>query len=147
MKPTNGQNKIINNMTTMNTEIISEACEQSVTASLPFPEVVKRLAEAGVESYYADLVQLQKTYYAPSGETFVARLKTPRLETVAEEFDAEKVKETLRDIQQRKISYVEFLRRIVAAGTLAYTVHIRGRRAIYLGRLGDFHVEHFPSAK
>jgi uncharacterized protein YbcV (DUF1398 family) len=131
----------------MNTEIIKEACEQSITTSLPFPEVVKRLAEAGVESYYADLNQLQKIYYAPCGESFTAHLKTQPLGIVAEQFDAVTVKETIRDIQQRKISYVEFLRRIVAAGTFAYTVHIRGRRAIYMGRTGDFHVEHFPSNK
>jgi uncharacterized protein YbcV (DUF1398 family) len=131
----------------MKTQIIHETGKQSITSNLPFPEAVKRFAEAGVESYYADLVQLQKTYYAPDGATCVSLMEMPPVGPVAEQFDAAKVKEAVSAIQQGKISYVEFLRRIVAGGTFAYTVHIRGRRAIYLGRTGDLHVEPFPSAK
>jgi uncharacterized protein YbcV (DUF1398 family) len=130
----------------MNTEIIKDTCEKSFTENVPFPEVLKRLAEAGVESYYADLNQLQKFYYAPCGETFVARLKTQPLGTATEQFDANAVKQALQDIREKKIGYAEFLQQIVAAGTLAYTVHLRGRRALYIGRTGDFHVEHFPPA-
>jgi uncharacterized protein YbcV (DUF1398 family) len=74
-------------------------------------------------------------------------MEMPPLGAVAEQFDDAKVKEAVRAIQQGKIGYVEFLRRIVAGGTFAYTVHIRRQRTIYLGRTGDFHVEHFPSAK
>lgn len=131
----------------MKTEIIKDACEKSITENAPFPEVVKWLAEAGVESYYADLNQLQKIYYAPTGETFVTHLKTQSLGTVPEQFNADAVKNALQDIRAKKIGYVGFLREIVAAGTLFYTVHIRGRRALYVGRFGDFHVEHFPTAK
>jgi uncharacterized protein YbcV (DUF1398 family) len=131
----------------MKTETIQNACEKSFTENMPFPEVIKRLAEAGVESYYADLNQLQKIYYAPCGETFVAHLKTQPLGTVAEQFDANAVKQALQDIREKKIGYAEFLRRIVAAGTRYYTVHIQGRRALYVGRFGDFHVEHFPPGK
>ena len=42
----------------MKTEIIKDACEKSFTKNMPFPEVIKRLAEACVESYYADLNRL-----------------------------------------------------------------------------------------
>jgi uncharacterized protein YbcV (DUF1398 family) len=128
----------------MNTEIIHEVCKQSVANSLPFPDVVRRLTEAGVESYYADLIQLQKTYYAPNGEVCLSRLETEPLGPVGEQFDSAKVQEALKAIQRGIITYVEFLRWLVAAGTFAYTVHIRGRRALYLGRAGDFHVENFP---
>ncbi|BFU92997.1 MAG: hypothetical protein NTAFB01_41840 [Nitrospira sp.] len=131
----------------MQTEIIKDACEKSVTKNMPFPEVIKQLAEAGVESYYADLNQLQKIYYASNGKAFVVDLKTQPLGMVAEQFDANAVKQALQDIREKKIGYTEFLRQIVAAGTLFYTVHIRGRRVLYVGRFGDFHVEHFPAAK
>ena len=113
----------------------------------PFPEAVRRLTEAGVESYFVDLNRLRKICYAPCGETFVTELETQPLGTVADEFDAAKVKQAIEDSRERKIGYVEFLRRIVAAGAFAYTVHIRGRRAIYLGRTGDMHIEHFPAGK
>ena len=101
----------------MKTEIIKDACDKSVKESQPFPEVTRRLAEAGVERYFAELNRLRKIYYAPCGETFVTQLETQPLGTVAEEFDAAKVKQAIEDSRERKISYVEFLRRIVAAGT------------------------------
>lgn len=131
----------------MKTEIIKDACQKSVKENQPFPEAVRRLTEAGVESYFADLNRLWKIYYAPCGETFVAQLETQPLGTVADEFDGAKVKQAIEDSREKKIGYLEFLRRIVAAGTFAYTVHIRGRRAIYLGRTGDMHIEHFPAGK
>jgi uncharacterized protein YbcV (DUF1398 family) len=128
----------------MNTEIIHETCKQSVANSLPFPDVVRRLTEAGVESYYADLIQLQETYYAANGEVCVSRLETEPLGSVGEHFSSAKVQEALKGIQRGIITHVEFLRWLVAAGTFAYTVHIRGQKALYLGRAGDFHVENFP---
>lgn len=130
----------------MNTEIINETCKQSVANSLPFPDVVTRLTEAGVESYYADLVQLQKTYYAANGEVCVSRLETDPLGPVGEHFNSAQVQEALKAIQRGIITYVEFLRWLAAAGTFAYTVHIRGRKALYLGRAGDLHVENFPQS-
>ena len=130
----------------MNTEIIHEASKQSVANSLPFPDVVSRLIEAGVESYYADLIQLQTTYYAANGEVCLSRLETEPLGPVGEHFNSAKVQEALKAIQRGIITYVEFLRWLVAAGTFAYTVHIRGRKALYLGRTGDLHVENFPQS-
>jgi hypothetical protein len=52
-----------------------------------------------------------------------------------------------RVAEVRNVAAVEFLRRIVGAGTFAYTVHIRGRKAIYLGRTGDLHVDIFRQKK
>jgi uncharacterized protein YbcV (DUF1398 family) len=117
----------------MNTEIIHDTCQQSVTNNLPFPDVLRRLHRAGVERYWADLVQRQKTYYSASGEVCVSPLKTESLGVVAERFDAQEIQ--------------KFLRGIVAAGTFAYTVHTGGRRAVYLGRAGDIHIEPFPPEK
>ena len=37
------------------------------------------------------------------------------------------------------------LRRVMAAGTTSYSVYLNGRKAIYFGRNGDFHVEPFPA--
>lgn len=129
----------------MNIEVIKRTCDESIANNLPFPEVLKQLGEAEVESYFTDLCQREKTYYASSGHAIVTPMNTEPLGAVAEQFDAPAVKLAILDIQQRKTGYVEFLKRIVAAGTFAYTVHLRGKRAIYLGRTGDFHIEHFPA--
>ena len=45
-----------------NTDTIAD-CMKASFANTPFPEVVARLAGAGVRSYTADLVKVRKTYY------------------------------------------------------------------------------------
>ena len=134
----------LNAINDKNIEVIKRTSDQSITSNLPFPEVLKRLGEAQVESYFTDLCQREKTYYASSGEAIVTQMNTEPLGVVAEQFDGPAVKLAISDIQQRKTGYVDFLKRIVAAGTFAYTVRLRGKRAIYLGRTGDLHIEHFP---
>jgi hypothetical protein len=35
----------------------------------------------------------------------------------------------------------------MAAGTTGYWVFLAGRKVIYFGRKGDFHIEEFPGSK
>ena len=62
------------------------------------------------------------------------------------QLDAAAVAATIKDIQQGRIKYREFLRRIMEAGCSHYEVFITGRQAIYLGRDGSQHIERFPQA-
>lgn len=138
----------------MNQAVINtmEACTAgSLDGTMTFPEVVRRLAAAGVESYHADLFRLEKTYAMPDGETHVVRFTDlapdalPAAE-VGRTFSADAVKAALLAVQGQAIDYRTFLARIMAAGTAAYSVHIAGRRAVYIGRHGDLYVEPFPPA-
>jgi uncharacterized protein YbcV (DUF1398 family) len=52
----------------------------------------------------------------------------------------------IRASQRGEIIYPEFLRRACAAGVVNYTVHLHGRKAIYLSRLGDIYIEPFPNS-
>ncbi len=131
----------------MNRDMISESTKLSLEGKIRFPDVVKRCLENGCERYYADLVAQECVYYAANGENFRGKLPIPDAPAVADGFSAETVQATIRDVQQQKIGYVEFLHRVMRAGCASYTVHIRGRRAVYTGRDGDFHVEKFPDAK
>jgi uncharacterized protein YbcV (DUF1398 family) len=114
---------------------------------MTFPETVQRLLADNVERYRADLVRLEKTYYAPDGQTHVVPLPLAGGPAIAGDFSIAGVKEALLAIQGKKIDYPEFLRRIMAAGTTSYSVYLLGRKAIYVGRAGDFHVEQFPGSK
>ncbi|HEY5311597.1 MAG TPA: hypothetical protein VIK18_03730 [Pirellulales bacterium] len=114
---------------------------------MTFPETVMRLIADGVERYRADLVRLEKTYYAPDGQTHIERMPLADGPTIAEHFSMSGVKDALMAIQTRNIDYPEFLRQIMAAGTTSYSVFLLGKKAIYTGRQGDFHVEHFPGSK
>lgn len=115
----------------------------SFDGSLKFPQIIQILMEEGVESYQVDLVQNQKTFYFPTGKAQVEKFDYQG-PAIALEFSAEKVVAAIRASQAGKISYPEFLNEILKAGVTQYTVYLQGRRAIYFGRLGDFHVEHFP---
>ena len=46
----------------MNTEIITEAARATISGDIPFPEIVRRLIETGVEYYHVDYVALRMTY-------------------------------------------------------------------------------------
>ena len=67
--------------------------------------------------------------------------------SIAEAFDKDRVAASVRAIQQGQIGYADFLGKIMAAGCARYEVFIGGRKAMYFGRDGEFHTEHFPTPR
>jgi uncharacterized protein YbcV (DUF1398 family) len=130
----------------MNTEVMHMTTEASEAGKLRFPEVVKALSEAGVESYHSDLISGVKTFYMPNGETYEERL-TMKPQEIAAKFSTSALVDAIRAAQKDEIRYPEFLKRATAAGAAAYRVFITGQRAVYIGRKGEIHVEEFPQAK
>lgn len=124
-----------------------EACSRgSEDNSLNFPQQLMKLAEGGVEGYYADLRRSVRIYYLPNGESIevaAAEAGAP----VAEKFDATRVEGAVRQSQASTQTYKDFCRKIVAAGCSGYIVSLLGRRVIYFGRTAETYVEHFPAAK
>lgn len=127
------------------TKIVEDCAQGSLAGTLTFPEVVGRLAAIGVERYHADYSREEITYYWVNGDSHVVKLPHPP-ETIAQEFSAAGVAAAVRQSQQGEHTYVDFLRKTMAAGCVGYFVQITGRQAIYFGRLGDSHVEKFPPA-
>ena len=130
----------------MNTQLMQDTLHQSEAGNFTFPQVVAALAGAGVESYRADLITAQDIFYLPDGRTHVEPMTLPSV-LIAEEFSAADVQAAIRDAQVDTIRYPEFLKRAMAAGAAAYQVFITGRKVIYFGRKGDFHIELFPASK
>jgi uncharacterized protein YbcV (DUF1398 family) len=128
----------------MDVSILYECALQSIAGMMSFPEVVKKLNAAGVESYYADLLRHQNIYYFTTGESHVINysLNTP---PVPDTFEEDKVAAAVQTVQNNQISYREFLNRIMAAGAQGYFVFLKGEKVIYLSRKGDHHVEEFPN--
>ena len=127
-------------------EVVRECTVGSDEERVTFPEVVGKLMEAGVERYHADLIRAEKTYYMPDGdsETVAAAAVATR---PASAFSAAGVDAAVRAIQAEAITYKEFCEQIATAGCVGYFVSLPGRRAVYYGRTGENHVEHFPGAK
>jgi uncharacterized protein YbcV (DUF1398 family) len=120
-----------------------ECTRGSDEGRLSFPEVVRKLAEAGVERYHTDLVRAEKVYYQPKGDYCVTACAAIK-EEPAGEFSAAGVEMAIRAVQRGAIQYIEFCRNILAAGCVGYIVSLTGRRVVYYGRTGDTHIEPFP---
>jgi len=130
----------------MNIEVISNALAGSLAGTNAFSDVVRILTTEGVESYRADLVRLEETFYMPDGTTHVEKMDFPA-RGIGERFSAAEVVSAIRAGQAGESKYREFLNRVMDAGTTSYVVYLSGKKAIYFGRKGEFHVEEFPRAK
>lgn len=124
---------------------IESTVRASLAAEIAFPEVIRRLAEVGVERYHCDYSRQEITYYLASGESHVVAASHDAHPTGLE-FQAEEVAAAVRRSQRGEHTYRDFVRETMAAGCVGYFVQITGRQVIYFGRNGDSHVEHFPPA-
>src|SRR5580693_5051870 len=114
----------------MNIEVISNALAGSPAGTNAFPDVVRILTAEGVESYRADLVRLEETFYVPDGTTHVEKVDFPA-RGIGEHFYADQVVSAIRASQAGKSKYPEFLNRVMDAGTTSYVVYLSGGKAIY----------------
>jgi uncharacterized protein YbcV (DUF1398 family) len=132
----------------MNTDAMREALEGSQAGRLTFGQVLGILSKAGIESYRVDLMRGEDTFYLPNGDTHVEKMKpAPVNSTIAANFSQPGVVAAIRAAQADQIRYPEFLKLAMAAGTAAYQVFLTGKKVIYFGRQGEFHVEEFPRPK
>lgn len=130
----------------MNTHIITEAARATLAGTMPFPEIVSRLMEAGVEYYHVDYVTLRKTFYTAGGDAVVTPITYEGLPEVARDFDTAALRAAILDSQQHGQHYRDFTRRAMEAGVQGYMAFLRGQRVTYWGRGGDQHTEWFPGA-
>ena len=130
----------------MNTKVMHEVMTETQAGKLIFPEVVRRLIGIGVESYFVDLATGNETFYMSDGTTHREAM-TLALDPVAEEFTSSELVAAIRGAQADTIRYPEFMKRSAAAGVVAYWSFLTGRKVIYFGRKGEFHVEEFLQAK
>lgn len=129
----------------MDHAVLRDCLTQAFAGTITFPETVERMLETGVERYEVDLTRLEKIHYGVDGATQREPIPLNDTPTVPTAFSAEKVQTAIEASRRGEIAYPEFLRWVMAAGTASYSVYLNGRKAIYFGRNGDFHVEPFPS--
>ncbi len=130
----------------MNIAVIQEIMYQSLAGTITFPQVVGKLLNEGIEAYHVDLILGENRYYQANGEAHVE--PTPFEHSIAAQtFSSIEVAFAIKSIQIGQIDYQEFLRKILAAGTVYYIAYLSGRKVIYFGRNGDLHIEPFSTAK
>ena len=113
---------------------------------LPFPQTVERLVRLGVERYHVDYVAQTITAYV-GHDVDVAQVATLATIEGASSWNAETIKESLRQVQSGSISYGEFSKGIIDGGVTNYWAYLAGKRVVYMGQYGDIHVEWFPGQK
>lgn len=128
---------------------IAQTClNASLEGTLSFPEIVRKLIEAGYESYTVDFRQGRTTYFLASGES--VELPTPSLRgDVAAAFEKKSIEAAIGEAQSGApgYTYAGFCRKVRAAGCAGYMVSFLGRRAVYYGRTCETHVELFPQSQ
>jgi uncharacterized protein YbcV (DUF1398 family) len=123
---------------------LRDCARASLAGEIEFPEVVRRMTQAGVERYHADYSRQEITYYAADGESLV--VPSPHAsQPTGDAFDAAEIEAAVRASQRGEHRYPDFVRKTMAAGCVGYFVQITGRQAIYFGRRGESHVERFPA--
>ena len=127
----------------MSRQVIHELAIATQQGSMTFPQVVKGLLEAGVESYLVDFASKQKTHYLADGTTHsVPMILDPG--PIAAEFNGAGLLEAIRGAQADTVRYPEFVKRSTAAGVIGYWAFLTGKRVTYFGRKGEQHIEEFP---
>jgi uncharacterized protein YbcV (DUF1398 family) len=125
---------------------IAESCVRAAESnSMTFPEIVGKLMQAGFESYGIDFRRATATYYLPDGESVVVPTHRHHM-PVADSLNVAALKAAIREAQESApdYTYFGFCEKVMAAGCSGYVVSFSGRRAVYLGRTAETHVEHFP---
>ncbi len=130
----------------MDTKVIHEVLAETQAGKLVFPEVVRRLLEIGVESYFCDLAAGTETFYMRDGKTHIEKMILA-MAPIAEDFSLPGLIAAIRGAQADTIRYPEFAKRSAAAGVIGYWAFLTGRKVIYFGRKGEAHTEDFPGAK
>jgi uncharacterized protein YbcV (DUF1398 family) len=127
----------------MSKQVILELAIATQQGKITFPQVVKGLLEAGVESYLVDFATMQKVRYLTDGTT---RTVPMILEAgpIAAEFNGAGLVAAIRGSQADAMRYPEFVKRSTAAGVIGYWAFLTGKKVIYFGRKGEQHIEEFP---
>ena len=124
-------------------ETIEKCAHDSHAGVLTFPEVLGRLAEVGVESYFADYRDQSTIYYLSNNKTVRIPMGMPDVD-IPGFFNKDGVVSAIRGAQSDKVRYPEFLKLTMSAGCVGYIVWIAGKHVSYYGRRGEAHIEHFP---
>ncbi len=130
----------------MSKRIIHELATATQQGKLTFPQVVKGLLEAGVDSYLVDFAAKRKTHYLADGTTHAVHMIVDP-GPIAPEFDSAGLVAAIRGAQADTVRYPEFVKRSTASGVIGYWAFLAGKRVIYFGRKGEQHIEEFPKPR
>lgn len=121
-----------------------ELLKQAYATARNYPDLAQKLVDAGIGSYTVEVSSNIILYRLAEGETFLhASTTAPR--TIANNFDEAATIQAIRDNQQGKTDYPQFMSDIAQAGVRFYDAILTGanKRVIYVG-IGGYYDEKIP---
>jgi uncharacterized protein YbcV (DUF1398 family) len=104
-----------------------------------YPELVKKLIDAGVQSYTVDIATSAILYRLKDGENILhTEINVPR--EIVTPFSEQETVQAIRDNQQGKSDYPGFINAIAKAGVRFYEATLNGdnKRVTYIGSGGKY---------
>ena len=130
----------------MNISLIQDTINQSLAATMTFPQIVGALLKEDIATYHVDLLRTENRYYHTNGETHVEKVNLVH-RPAASDFSAAGVEKAVRLAQAGKCTYQEFVTYILEAGCVYYIAYLSGKKVVYSGLNGESHTEYFPQVR
>lgn len=133
-------------MTPARLSVARSCLEGAEAGTMAFPDILQTLSAAGFEGYAIDFRRREAVYYAGDGDSVALPIRHT-VGAVSPTFDGAALRAAIAEAQRNApgYTYAGFCEKAVAAGCAGYVVSLSGRRALYLGRTAETHVEHFPA--
>jgi len=128
-----------------NIEAIREVPRRIPRRQVDLPSGCRALVRCRRDVLLRRHATLEDVVYLTDDGTLTEKMHLP-LDPVAEGFSKSGIVAAIRAAQRDEIRYPEFMRPASAAGVVGYWAFLTGKRVIYFGRKGEFHVEEFPGA-
>lgn len=127
------------------TQDVIEGCtRQTNSGLLNFPEMLGKLIEVGVESYFVDYRNSEISYYLSTNQVLQVDIKVADVD-IPETFNKDAIVSAIHGAQNNLVRYPEFIELTMKAGCVGYIVWIAGKHVSYYGRKGEVHNEYFPN--
>lgn len=123
---------------------VEEKLKTAYATAKSYPELAAKLIDSGILSYTVEVAAGLMLYRLADGET-IFHDSDIEPKVIAARFNTEQVIKAIRDNQQGKSTFPEFMDAIAAAGVRFYEATLNGdqKRVTYMGS-GGFYQEEIP---
>lgn len=120
---------------------IKEIIDTTIEKAIYFEDFAQKAMGFGVKQICLDLVKREHVFYGEDDAYFAYQLPDDYEFAIAEDFNAEQIKEAIAGLDTQKLSPQEFMVRVSQAGVMMAIAFLADKRCIYLGRQGQFFAE------
>ncbi|MDN3550402.1 DUF1398 family protein [Mucilaginibacter aquaedulcis] len=123
---------------------VEEKLKTAYATAKSYPELAAKLIDSGILSYTVEVAAGLMLYRLADGET-IFHDSDIEPKVIAARFNTEQVIKAIRDNQQGKSTFPEFMDAIATAGVRFYEATLNGdqKRVTYMGS-GGFYQEEIP---